>query len=160
MQTVARTFVNVWIAHWGVPLHIITDHGRQFESELFAENNWFLQAMYDCIPSSNRLVEQAHWMIKTTIIARKESWLVALPIILLSICNTPNNSNFSPFFIIKATHIMISQLLIDDSSDTIENQEFAKELHKAISNIYPSNEPHKHNSYQNTYMPEKLRICW
>lgn len=31
-------------------------------------------------------------------------------------------------------------MLIDDSSDTIENKKFAKDLHKAITKIYPINE--------------------
>lgn len=34
-RTVARAFVNVWITRWGVPIHVITDCGRQFENKLF-----------------------------------------------------------------------------------------------------------------------------
>lgn len=80
------------------------------------------------------------------------------PVILFSIHSTPNNSNlFSPFFAVTGTHIMIPQSLIDNTNDTIEIQKFAKELDKAISKIYPSNELHMHNSYQKTYMSEKLK---
>ena len=34
---VAEAFINTWATCWGVPLHVITDRGRQFESELFSE---------------------------------------------------------------------------------------------------------------------------
>ena len=35
--SVAEAFINTWVTCSGVPLHVITDRGRQFENELFSE---------------------------------------------------------------------------------------------------------------------------
>ena len=34
-EEVASAFINTWVSRFGVPLEIITDRGKQFESELF-----------------------------------------------------------------------------------------------------------------------------
>lgn len=34
-QSVAEAFINAWISRFGVPLHVVTDRGSQFESEFF-----------------------------------------------------------------------------------------------------------------------------
>ena len=36
-SSVAEAFINTWVTLWGVPLHVINDRARQFESELFSE---------------------------------------------------------------------------------------------------------------------------
>lgn len=83
--------------------------------------------------------------------------LETLPVILLGICSIPNN-NFSPFNQ-QQENIMIPQLLIGNTNDTIENEEFAKKLHVEYLKL-TSNNPHKYNSYQKMYLAEKLKTCW
>ena len=34
-ETISRTLYEGWICHFGVPLRITTDQGRQFESHFF-----------------------------------------------------------------------------------------------------------------------------
>ena len=36
-STVAISFLNTWIARFGVPLYVVTDQREQFERELFQE---------------------------------------------------------------------------------------------------------------------------
>ena len=38
-ETIAAAFLSVWISrftHFGIPLFVVTDRGRQFESEMFS----------------------------------------------------------------------------------------------------------------------------
>ena len=76
-QTVALAFVNVWISRFGVPLHVITDRGSQFESEMFDELasvvgfHRLRTTAYH--PQSNGLIEPTHRTIKAALMARKEN---------------------------------------------------------------------------------------
>lgn len=103
----AEAFVNVWITHFGVSLHVITDKGTQFESKLFSELlkiiGFYLLHTTAYHPQCNSLIERAHRTIKTAIIVKKESWISALPIILLGIQSMPNCSGFSPFYAVNTT---------------------------------------------------------
>ncbi len=90
-EAVARAFLNGWISRFGVPLVIITDRGRQFESRLWAN----LMALCGSKrsrttayhPQSNGMVERFHRQLKAAITAscRPEDWMDALPLILLGV---------------------------------------------------------------------------
>ena len=72
--TVARGFFNTWISRYGVPLHVISDRGSQFTSELFSNLSKIIgfhrlrTAAYH--PATNAKVERAHRTIKSAIMAR------------------------------------------------------------------------------------------
>ena len=108
-QTVAYASVNVCISRFGVPLHVITDRGSQFESEMLDELasvvgfHRLRTTAYH--PQSNGLIERTHRTIKAAFIARKENWLQALPVILLGIHNVPNESGVSPFSAVTGIYI-------------------------------------------------------
>ena len=36
-QEVAQAFITTWVSRFGVPLELVTDRGRQFESQLFTQ---------------------------------------------------------------------------------------------------------------------------
>ena len=86
---VAHAFMVTWISRFGIPLYVITDRGTHFESELFRQlsrlvgfhrlrtTSYHLQC--------NGLIERFHRTLKTAIIARGESWLTALPVVLLAL---------------------------------------------------------------------------
>ncbi len=90
-EAVARAFLNGWTSRFGVPLVIITDRGRQFESRLWAN----LMALCGSKrsrttayhPQSNGMVECFHRQLKAAITAscRPEDWMDALPLILLGV---------------------------------------------------------------------------
>ena len=115
-RNVAEAFVNTWITWWGVSLHVITDYGKQFKSELFAELSkviGFYRLHTTAYHSQyNGLVDRFHKIIKTAIIAQKESWLSALPIVLIGTHTIPNGSDFSCFYAVTRTQILLSHLLI------------------------------------------------
>ena len=96
-DTVVEIFVNNWISRFGVPKRIITDQGRQFESNLFQS----LLKRLGCQklrttafhPQSNGLVERFHRTLKnslrsTTIV---HDWTLNLPYILLGWRNIPTS---------------------------------------------------------------------
>lgn len=122
---------------------MITNHGTQFESELFSE----IASIVDFYMNSyhtqtNGMTKYVHITIKTALIARKESWLDAIQIILMGICVVSNSSNTSPFFTVIGTRIMIPQLLVDDTNDNRDNQKFAKELQCTLHSLHSTNKSH------------------
>ncbi|KAA5583213.1 transposase family protein, partial [Pseudomonas aeruginosa] len=86
-EEVASTFVAGWIARFGVPAVITTDQGRQFESDLFRRltnlcgTKRIRTTSYH--PCANGLVERMHRQLKASLMCYDDSWLNALPLVLL-----------------------------------------------------------------------------
>lgn len=88
-EEVAATFINGWIARFGVPLVVTTDQGRQFESSLF---NQLLQICAvrrvrttSYHPQANGMVERLHRQLKAALMCHSTTWSQALPLVLLGI---------------------------------------------------------------------------
>lgn len=119
-SSVATAFVSGWVARFGVPLHVVTDRGSQFESELFSHLSAILgfhrirTTSYH--PQSNGIIERFHRTLKSAIIARGQNWFHTIPIVLLGLRMTPNSSGFSPFTAVTGTYMLCPQPLI--SRDT------------------------------------------
>ena len=167
-QSVASAFVTGWIARFGVPLHVITDRGTQFESELFTELSKILgfhrlrTTAYH--PQCNGMIERTHRTLKTAIMARKESWLKALPIVLLGIRSTPKESGFAPFQAVTGTSILLPQLMLGPSENNLteaSSNEFIQELNKYMLKFDVSNasEGYQHKGSNTTYVPDSLAVC-
>ena len=90
-ESVARGFLHGWVARFGTPSQIITDRGRQFESNLW-------QALMSLTgskrsrttayhPQSNGMVERFHRHLKSALKAQPNpsAWMDALPFVLLGI---------------------------------------------------------------------------
>ena len=90
-ETVEKSFVQCWISRFGVPLTVITDHGRQFESALW--NNLMQLLGCQCIrttsyhPIANGIVERFHRQLKSSLKAYVDNtqWDTILPMVLLGI---------------------------------------------------------------------------
>lgn len=89
-NTVADTFYSGWVARFGVPETILTDQGRQFESDLFTSLAKFLgitktrTTAYN--PKCNGAVERFHRHLKSSIMCHAtERWVEVLPTVLLGI---------------------------------------------------------------------------
>ena len=124
--TVAISFLTCWVSRFGVPLHVITDRGSQFESELFNELSKLLGfhrlriTSYHC--QANGLIERQHRTIKAAIMARKQNWVDALPVVLLGIRNNPQDNGYSPSFLMTGTNLMMPKVIFDESPPNFTNR--------------------------------------
>ena len=92
-ETVARNFVEHWIARYGCPSTITTDRGSQFESSLFDDLTRILGSTRTRTtayhPQANGMVERFHRQLKASLCAHAHiAWTEALPLVLLGIRNT------------------------------------------------------------------------
>lgn len=160
--SVASAFVTAWISRFGVPLYVITDRGSQFEAELFTELSTLIgfhrlrTTAYH--PQSNGMIERAHRTIKTAITARKQSWLDALPIVLLGIRSMPNDSNFSPFTAVTGGAFLLPQPLIREEETKDSSSKYIKSLVEEMNKINLSSLG-RHHSKPPTFIPTDLMKC-
>ena len=89
-ETVARTFLEVWIARYGVPEMVTTDRGTQFESKLFQSLcNWIGTKKIRTSshnPRANGIIERLHRQMKASIMAHdKGEWTEVLPMVMVGI---------------------------------------------------------------------------
>ena len=90
-DSVAQAFVHGWIARFGVPSTIVTDRGRQFESNLWDK---LMQLLGSCRqrttayhPQSNGMVERLHRQLKAALKCQPQpsNWMDTLPLVLLGV---------------------------------------------------------------------------
>lgn len=148
-----------------MPLNVITDRGSQFEAELFQELSSLIgfhrlrTTAYH--PQTNGMVERMHRTLKTAIMARKKSWLISLPIVLLGIRAAVNESQFSPFTALTGSNVLLPSLLINESSQSSNFssetvRELAVEMNRIDFNQFSSGH---HHAKTNSYVPKDLRNC-
>jgi cleavage and polyadenylation specificity factor subunit 1 len=162
--SVAAAFLNVWISRFGVPLHVITDRGSQFEAELFSELSKLVgfhrlrTTSYH--PQTNGKLERIHRTIKTSIKARKQSWLDALPIVLLGLRCIPNETTYSPFMAVTGSSMLVPQPILANEEPAEYNHDQIKILAQEMSQLDLSqfSTPH-HDTQRKTYVPSDLDKC-
>ena len=119
-ETVADVFLTAWVSRFGVPLHIVTDRGRQFESELMSHLSSLIgfhrlrTTTYH--PQSNGMVERFHRTLKNALKARPDDWLVALPSVLLALRCLPNEHGICPFTAVTGASPLMPHQFFSPSS--------------------------------------------
>jgi transposase InsO family protein len=165
-ETIAEAFVSGWVSLFGVPLHVITDRGTQFESELFSHLSKLLgfhrlrTTSYH--PACNGKVERLHRRLKTAIKCRRQDWLAALPIVLWSIRSLPMEGfPYSPFTLVTGSCPNLPQALInsytptaaaDDAELRRSLDDFARRLQSPAAEAVPHSQP-------KSFVPAALREC-
>jgi len=95
---VANHLVQTWISRYGVPNHIITDQGTQFESSIFEALSTFFGIKHvhttTYHPQTNGLVERFHRSLKASLrcLSISASWTHSLPLVMLGWRNTLHNT--------------------------------------------------------------------
>ena len=90
-ETCARALIRHWIARFGVPDDLTSDHGPQFTSHLWADLNKLLGISASTTtayhPQANGMVERLHRQLKSSLKARLcgPNWMDELSLVLLGI---------------------------------------------------------------------------
>ena len=93
--TVARAYVQNWVARFGVPQHMTSDRGPQFVSELWtAMSNLLGTELHPTTayhPQANGLIERNHRDVKAALKCRLTgpNWVDELPWVLLGLRTAP-----------------------------------------------------------------------
>ena len=109
--------MDVWVARFGVPLHVATDRGTQFEVAVFSQLAAVLgfhrlrTTAYHLKTSGT--VERLHRTPKTAIIARKKQWLQTLSVVLMSIHATVNDGGLASFTAVTGGLLLHPRVLVD-----------------------------------------------
>ena len=162
-NSVAMALVSGWISRYGVPLQLVTDRGAQFESELFSEIssiigfNHIRTTSYH--PQSNGIIERLHRTIKAAIIARKQNWFTALPVVMLGLRISPTANGYSPFTNLTGTFMLVPHPIF--SSENIPcNKDTTRILIEDMQKVnFGSNAEGVLNSKSRVYVPKDLKIC-
>ena len=91
VEAVAQAFLSGWISRFGVPSTIVTDCGRQFESQLWNNLMSLLGSKRARTtayhPQTNGMVERFHRQLKAALKAQLDpaAWMDYLPLALLGI---------------------------------------------------------------------------
>lgn len=159
--TVAIAFLSGWIARFGVPLHVVTDRGAQFESDLFAELSKLVGFHHvrttSYHPQSNGFIERLHRTLKSSLMARAESWYTSLPVVLLGLRMSPNSLQYSPFTAVTGSYMLCPHPLIDKTAQVPTNDDtlnqFLKDMHSLNFYDYATGTCHSNPS---SYIPSDL----
>lgn len=143
--TVANALVSRWVAHFGVPLAVTTDQGRQFESALFRE----LTRMLGCKhirttayhPQANGMVERWHRTLKAAIRCKDTTrWSDHLPLVLLGLRTSfKEDIKASPAELVYGETLRIPGEFLTERQPTnaTNEQEFVGVLREAMESIRP-----------------------
>lgn len=160
---IARSFVRSWYQRFGTPLHVTTDRGKQFESELFSELSrllgfWRIRtASYH--PSANGKIERFHRTLKTALKARKGDWIDSLPLVMFAYRITPSSlENISPMQLVTGTTVNIAPGLITPGAKRFD-LDYVKRLSECITNLQQSRWDSDGNAFEQTNVPGSLSKC-
>ena len=98
-SNIAKHLISTWFSRYGIPDHIITDQGTQFEGELFStlSSTYGFKHIHTTAyhPQSNGMIERFHRSLKTSLrcLSIKADWVTALPMVLLGWRNTVHSAS-------------------------------------------------------------------
>ena len=161
-ESVASAFLDTWVSRFGVPLHVVTDRGSQFESELFSHLSSMIgfhrlrTTAYH--PTCNGMVERVHRTLKAAIRARKQEWLRALPVVLLGLRAMPAESGFSAFTAVTGAQVLFPRCAVEKVP---VGTKYVQELAKRMSEIdfVTLSQGSNHARTPPTHVPPDLMTC-
>jgi len=142
-ETVARTIYDTWIARFGVPSRIITDQGRQFESDIFRELarllgiKKFRTTAYH--PQSNGKIERWHCTVKNALACHLTGkWTEILPSVLLGLRNNIiTDLEVSPAMMVYGQGLRLPNDFFEAKNVIQNSTQFVQDLKTALHKVRP-----------------------
>ena len=162
-ETVARHFVERWIALYGCPSTITTDRGQQFESDLFSSLTRMLgterirTTAYH--PASNGLVERFHRQLKAALRAHENpDWYETLPLVLLGIrtCLKADIQCTAAELVFGTTLRLPGEFFTPRSSASVGVQTYVERLSTYMRALPPAKTRIQHRQ---VLIPSELSTC-
>ena len=128
-----------WIARFGVPSTITTDHGSQFESALWAQLTHLLgsQRIHTTAyhPIADGLIERLHRQLKAALktYPTPERWMTSLPMVLLGVCTAlKENIHCTAAELVYGTMFRLPGEFFTSSRDPIDPSSYVSQLKSSM----------------------------
>ena len=163
-ESIAKSFIEHWIARFGVPSVLTTDCGPQFESTLFISLTHFLgttrirTTAYHSI--ANGLVERFHRQLKSSLKATDDPthWSEKLPLVLLGI-RTAVKTNLGHSVaerVYGTTLCLPSNFFIPSTDNLLDPTLYIDRLKGTLKDLQP---PHPRSQPRDSHVPTSLQTC-
>lgn len=161
--TVAFALYNGWVSRFGTPLSIVTDQGRQFESELYKELAKLLgfknkrTTAYN--PPANGYIERWHRTVKTAVKCHdRADWTCVLPTVLLGLRTAfREDFNTTSAEMVYGETLRLPGDFIHPTNAPLLQTEFIIQLKDQLKSLTPS-PPSRHNK-EDIFIFKDLATC-
>ena len=168
--TCAKALLQHWVSRYGVPLHLVTDQGRQFTSNLWRHLMHILGTKHSMTtsyhPQANGLVERFHQTLKERLMARSQAagagtWLDHLPFVLLGLRSAVReDSACCPADLVYGSTVRLPADFLDQSPSPrppSTASDYVETLRDIIRSSAPM--PFLYHKTPSSQVPVALRTC-
>ena len=140
---IARAYIQNWVARFGVPLHMTSDRGPQFVSEMWScMSNLLGTDLHPTTayhPQANGLIERNHRDLKASLKCRLNgpNWVDELPWVLLGLRTTPKEDlRSSSAELVYGSPLTVPGDFFPDSTPRSASRELQQQREK-VGNLRP-----------------------
>ena len=156
-EAVAQAFWENWICRFGTPRKMVTDQGRNFESNLFRSLCRLMgidvghTTAYH--PQSNGIIERWHRTLKTSLMCRlqsvRENWVQELPGVLLGLRSAMKDDlQASPAEFVYGTQLRLPGEFFQTSNNNVDTHLYLQDLKSKMRQVIPKETSwHSSNKY-------------